>query len=115
VTSGSRTLPVYVFRDQSFSGGGDTVVCAAPAELVVTVFGGGGLYEGDGLAAHFEGCAAFRDEITGETFLGVWGARKASRFRNRLRTSGASFQIRHERPPCRLILKSYGRLAAKRV
>lgn len=37
--------PVYVFRDRSFAPAGDTVVCAAPRDLVVSVYGGGALME----------------------------------------------------------------------
>lgn len=106
-----RPTPVYLFRDQSFSGGGDTVVCVAAREAVVSVFGGGDLFDSGGLSAEFAGGAVFRDDVSGQLFLGIWGARKASRFRNRLRAHGIPCHIRHERPPGRLILKSHGRTA----
>lgn len=108
----SRRLPVYVFRDQSFSGGGDTVVCAAQADVVVSSFGGGGLYDSDGLATQFDGCAIFRDDLSGEMFMSVWGARKASRFRNALRTDETSLKIKHERPPGQLLVKLHGKRAS---
>lgn len=111
----TRPTPVYLFRDQSFSGGGDTVVCVAAREVVVSVFGSGGPFDSAGLAAEFEGCAVFRDDASEQVFLGVWGARKASRFRSRLRADGVPCQIRHERPPGRLVMKSYGRAAKERL
>ena len=110
-----RPTPVYLFRDQSFSGGGDTVVCVATRESVVSVFGGGDLFDSGGLSAEFAGSAVFRDDASGQFFLGVWGARKASRFRNRLRAHGITCQVRHERPPGRLIVKSHGRTAKERL
>ena len=111
----AKSAAVYVFRDQSFSRGGDTIVCAAPRDVVVSVFGSGGLFDTDGLSTAFGGSAVFRDEAAGEAFLAVWGARKASRFRNRLREVGFGLKILHERPPGRLIVRGHGRTAKDRV
>ena len=58
----------------------------------------------DGLAAAFGGAALFRNDETGATYLGVWGARNASRFRTALRRSGAALDLIREHPPARLIL-----------
>ncbi len=76
---------------------------AAPRDLVVAVFGGGGLTGEDGLKAVFGGSALFEDGTTGSCYLAVWGARKASRFRHRLRQSGATLEISREPPPARLV------------
>jgi len=39
----NKRFQVYVFRDRRFTRGGNTVVSAAPHELVASVYGGGGL------------------------------------------------------------------------
>ena len=93
---------VYVFRERRFAPAGDTVVCAAPLDLVVSVYGGGGLKGEGGLAAAFGGAAFFRNEETGFSYLGVWGARNASRFRNALRRR-ATLEIVRDSPPARLV------------
>src|SRR5262245_2077594 len=98
-----QALTVYVFRDRHFSPAGDTVVCAAPLDLVVSVYGGGGVLESGGLSAAFGGAAFFRNDETGTRYLGVWGARNASRFRSGLRRSGAALEIVRDPPPARLI------------
>jgi hypothetical protein len=72
-------------------------------ELVVSVFGGGGPKGLAGLEAAFGGAAFFRNEEAGFQYLGVWGARKASRFRRSLREAGASLDIIREPPPARLV------------
>jgi hypothetical protein len=51
----STHSPVYVFREPRFAPAGDTVVCAAPLDLVVSVYGGGGLKGEGGLSAAFGG------------------------------------------------------------
>jgi hypothetical protein len=97
----NEPLAVYLFRDPRFAPAGDTAVCVAPLDLVVSVYGGGGHAGAEGLAAAFAGVAMFRNEETGARYLGVWGARKASRFRNALRARAALNVIR-EPPPARL-------------
>jgi hypothetical protein len=47
----SQRFPVYIFRDSHFASAGDTVVTLAPIDLVVSVFGGGGL-KGEGGLEH---------------------------------------------------------------
>ena len=47
--------------------------------------------------------AFYWNKDTGETYLGVWGARNASRFRTSLRRAGFDVAIIHEIPPARLI------------
>lgn len=93
--------PIYLFRSEAFAPGDRTVVCAAPTHLVVAVYGGGGHHNNGGMNDAFGGSAFYRNEETGETFLGVWGARNASRFRTALRRKGAITIVR-EPPPARL-------------
>jgi len=94
---------VYLFKNGNFAPAGNTIVCAAPRDLVVSVFGGGGLYESNGLSASFGGAAFFRQEETGAYYLGVWGKRNASRFRSALRRGGAVLDIVREPPPGRFL------------
>jgi hypothetical protein len=81
----SQRFPVYIFRDSHFASAGDIVVTLAPIDLVVSVFGGGGLKGEGGLEDAFGGAAFFRNDDTGASYLGVLRRRKASRFRSALR------------------------------
>src|SRR4051794_24698915 len=95
-------IPIYVFH--GLRGAADPAVAsAAPLDLAISVFGGGGLHGEGGVSSVFGGSAFFRNAETGQAYLGVWGARKASRFRRMLRESGAVVQIVRKRPPARLI------------
>lgn len=76
----------------------DTVVCAAPPEIVASAFGGGGNKDTAGLIATFGGAAVFEDEESGRYYLGVWGSRNCSRFRSAVRRAGVSLNIVRE--PC---------------
>ncbi|HKD46880.1 MAG TPA: hypothetical protein VKB67_04295 [Rhizomicrobium sp.] len=93
---------VYLFRDDRFAPTTDTWVSAAPLDIVVDVFGGGGIKQTAGLSKIFGGAAVFENERTGSYYLGVWGARKASKFRGTLRSSGYEISIIRARPPGRL-------------
>lgn len=96
-------LPVvYVFRHANFSPTADTAVCAAPLDLVVSVYGGGGIHDSEGLSAAFGGAALFRDEDTGTCLLGVWGKRNAARFRTGLRAH-RELRIVYDAPRARLV------------
>lgn len=97
-----KRVPVYRFRDAHFSAAQDTAACAAPQEVVVRVFGGGGLYDTDGLSAAFGGAAVYRD-AGGKLYLGVWRTRKTSQFRSALRRAGIDMDLLNEAPPGRLI------------
>jgi hypothetical protein len=92
---------VYLFRSEHFAHGSSTVICAAPVDLVVTAYGGGGHRDQEGVQRAFGGSAFYRNEETGACFLGVWGARNASRFRSALRRN-AEIEIIREPPPARL-------------
>ncbi len=61
---------------------------------------------GNGLNSAFGGSCVFRNDDTGALFLGVWGERNASRFRNGLRKGGLSLEIVPEPPPARLVVSS---------
>lgn len=110
----SDRLRVYVFRSRDFVRASETVVSAAALDLVVSVYGGGGLKGEGGLADAFGGAAVFKDDATETYFLGVWGARNASRFRAALRASGAVIDIVEEAPPGRLVFyETRGRRPAR--
>jgi hypothetical protein len=96
-------VAIYVFRDPHFAPAGDTFVSAAPLEAVVRVYGGGGIKDTAGLSAAFGGAAVFRDDATGKYHLGVWGARKAAKFRNALKQSGVEIELIKRPPPGRLV------------
>ena len=98
----NELVSVYIFRFEGGEPGRGTVVCAAPSELVVRAFGGGGHHDQDGLCAAFGGNAVYRSDETGQTYLAVWGSRYASRFRSALRRK-AAIALMREPPPARLI------------
>lgn len=76
---------------------------AMPIDLVVSVFGGGGMKGEQGLKATFGGSPYHRDDATGAAYLAIWGSRNASRFRRKPRESGAALDVLREPPPGRLI------------
>ena len=81
----NNPCPVYLFRSAGFSPSGDTVVSVAPLHRVVAVYGDAGLVGEGGLSSAFGGAVVFKNDASGECFLGVWGARNAARFRRELR------------------------------
>jgi hypothetical protein len=95
-------LPIYVFRHAGFAPTADTVVAVAPVENVVSKFGAGGHWGEAGLVELFGGAVMFKNDETGACFLGVWGKRKAARFRARLRV-GEAVVIIHNSPPGRMV------------
>lgn len=92
--------PIYLFRSDCIVPGSSTVVCAAPADLVVAAYGGGGHLDQEGVQRAFGGNAFYRNDESGETFLAVWGARNAVRFRTALRRKTSVVLLR-EPPPAR--------------
>lgn len=96
------TSTVYVFRDAHLAPAGDTVAAAAALDFVVSIYGGGGLKGEEGLSTAFGGAAYFRNDASGDSFLGVWGRRNASRFQSRLRQAAIDLTILHQPPPARL-------------
>jgi len=81
---------------------GDTFAAAAPLREVVSVYGGGGLVGEGGLSKAFGRAIVFKQEDTGQYFLGVWGRRNTARFRAALRSVGDIVVI-GDSPPARLI------------
>jgi len=96
--------PVYLFRSADFAPSGDTVVSVAPQDIVVAVYGGGGVFGVGGLSSSFGGAAVFRNDASGECFIGVWGARNAARFRRELQASMPITVIK-EAPDARLTFR----------
>ena len=92
--------PVYLFKSDAPRK--NTVVCVAALELVVSVYGGGGLHDSGSLSNAFGGAIFFRNEATRDRYLGVWGTRNASRFRSTLR-SRATIEVVGGPPPARLV------------
>jgi hypothetical protein len=85
-------MAVYLFRD-SLPSGSNTVVCVGEKERIETAFGGGQL------AVLFKGEAIYRNDTSNRSYLGVWGARNASRLRRLLREQGVELLIKRTRPP----------------
>jgi hypothetical protein len=102
LNSASQKIPVYVFRGGPFSPAGNTVVSAADLDAVVKVYGAGGIHNSAGLSKAFRGAVFFRND-SGQSFLGVWGARKASKFRSALKQAGLNIELVRSPPPARLI------------
>ena len=106
--------PVYVFRSPGFAPSGDTVVSVAPLNYVVAVYGNNGL-DGEGdLSSVFGGGVTFKNDASGECFVGVWGARNASRFRNTLRAHMQIAVLKHA-PDARLAFWSTKNERPKRL
>lgn len=93
--------PVYLFRSSGFATSGDTVVSVAPLDRVVAVYGSGGVVGEGGLSSSFGGAAIFKNDVSGACFIGVWGARNASRFRSELRAH-MQIDVIKEAPDARL-------------
>jgi hypothetical protein len=94
-------MKVYVFRDAHFAPAGDTVVAAAPRDAVIRAFGGGGIKDTGGLHAAFGGAAVFQDDRNADCYLGVWGARKAAKFKAAIRKH-EEIEIVEAAPPAKL-------------
>jgi hypothetical protein len=94
--------PVFLFRSSGFAPSGDTVISVAPLEAVIFVYGGGGVVGEGGLHSAFGGAAVFKNDTTGGCFVGVWGARNASRFRRELRAH-MDIRVIKEAPDARLV------------
>ncbi len=67
--------PVYLFRSAGFAPSGNTVVSVAPLDCVVAVYGNGGVIGEGGLSSTFGGAAVFKNDASGDYFVGVWAAR----------------------------------------
>ncbi len=87
----NSSMAVWLFRD-SLPSRSNTVVCVGEKESIDTAFGGGQL------AVLFKGEVVYRNDKT-RTYLGVWGARNASRLRRLLREQGVELLVKRTRPP----------------
>jgi hypothetical protein len=76
----ASTGKIYTFRSGPF-GSGDMLVTVAPMEQVIAVFGDGGLFGEGGLSMAFNRVAIFRSKNAREVYFGVWGLKRATRFR----------------------------------
>jgi hypothetical protein len=92
---------IYLFRCACIARGSHTVICAAPVDLVMAAYGGGGCHDQEGVQRAFGGSLFYRNDGTGDRVIGVWGARNASRFRTALRRK-AFIEIVRAPPPARL-------------
>lgn len=99
------TIDLHMFRGGQIGMPLNMQFCAAPIEAVAATFGGGGIYGEQGLLAAFGGAALFRDCSGTDRLLGVWGARKCSRFRRLLREAGYAIAITDLPPEMRLTIR----------
>lgn len=90
-----HAMDIYLFRSTRFARNGDSVVCVGRRGPIESLLGV------NGLEATFFGFAEYVDN-SGERFLGVWGARNASRLRGLLRERGAELLVHRAEPPARL-------------
>jgi hypothetical protein len=95
----SGQVAVYLWRAAFTGRGSDTVISVAPADAVVAVYGGGGIYGSDGVSEAFGGSV-----MVYCVFFG--GARNASRFRNAFRQNGAILEVLRQPPPAALAVWS---------
>jgi hypothetical protein len=93
----NANVEVHVFRHPAFAPAGDTLVTVVPVAIALKVYGKAGI------ADAFGGSALFENAGTGEKWVGVWGARKGSCFRSRLRQF-FPLVIRKHPPDARLSL-----------
>jgi hypothetical protein len=100
----SALCPVYLFRSSGFAPSGDTMVSVAPLDRIVAIYGGGGVVGEAGLSSRFGGAAVFRNDVSGQCFIGVWGARNASRFRRELRAH-MPIDLIKDAPSARLVFR----------
>ena len=100
-----EVVKVYRFQAPQFSSGGAEVNLAKVAD-VIDCFGGGGVKNADGLSPIFQGFAAYKDEVSGQEYLGVWGVRNCSKYRRLLREYFGKLEIVNEKPECRLTVYS---------
>lgn len=89
------TVDVFVFRDGFAGRGADTHVCVADAKQSDPFI------SKDEIDRTFFGYVLFGQPL-GKSYVGVWGARNASRFRRLLRERGADVEIKQSAPPARL-------------
>jgi len=85
-------LTVYVFRDRIASRV-NTLVCIGEKERIDEAF------RDRQLIGLFEGEIVYTNDALKKKYVGVWGARNASRLRRLLREQGLELLIQRTRPP----------------
>jgi hypothetical protein len=85
-------LTVHVFQDR-IALRVNTVICVGEREEIEEALGLGQLEE------IFEGKIVYRNDSIKKDYVGVWGARNASRLRRLLRGQGVALLIQRTRPP----------------
>jgi hypothetical protein len=84
-------LTVYLFLDR-VSKGGEAIICVAEKSEIYPAID---RREIEGL---FAGSILYKDDRRNKDYLGVWGARNASRLRRLLRERGFDLAIERKRP-----------------
>lgn len=90
-------MQVYMFKDENWNGSPPDV-CIGPRPDVTA------LVDLDELKAVYGGYALYVIDDDASEYVGVWGTRKASRFRQLLRARGATLDL-VERQPTNMRLK----------
>ena len=85
-------LTVHVFQDR-IALRVNAVICVGEREEIEEALGLGQLKE------IFEGEVVYRNDSIKKDYVGVWGARNASRLRRLLRDQGVALLIQRTRPP----------------
>lgn len=84
-------LIIYLFRD-SISPAEDSVVCLGEKTCIEAALGTRHVED------EFQGSVLYRNDKTKQDYLGVWGARNASRLRGLLRERGFDLTIERKFP-----------------
>ena len=84
-------MTVYLFLDVNPRTAGQTRVCLAEKQSLEAALGD------QGVQRLFHGGIVYVKKI-GQTYLGVWGARNASRLRRLLRERGSEVTVQRVRP-----------------
>ena len=98
------SVEVYLFRGKNYFRNSDTFVAVALDKVVVSTFGAGGSWGEEGIIKIFGGAMVYKNDETGVGFIGVWGKRKAARFRAALARHNTVTIIQGP-PPARLVCK----------
>jgi hypothetical protein len=79
-------------------------VCAAPQQLVVAVYGVDGVDVRASLMADFGSVSVYRGERPVQTYLAIWGPRRAERFIAALRQVVRELEVIRRPPSVHFIL-----------
>jgi hypothetical protein len=98
-----RRYKVYLFRAKHPHSHRSMLACAAPYDLVESIYGGG-ISGPSGILATFGALSIYKSTETTDSYLAVWGPRKAETVLATLRASGAHIEVVRHPPPARLVL-----------